>query len=146
MTGAGGISSFMHFTRQLSWVWLVCTALSLAGCLTSPASDSGGGYYALLRGSVSYANGTAVARAPVGVSCLGSAGEPFGITSDADANGRFEMEVTVSMAFEPLDGGRFMCTVQTPYLTAAAVTRQVSVAVSTTPSNRPVTDVNLVVP
>jgi len=117
----------------------------MSACMS--ATDSSGGsqdYFARIRGTVTRADGASTARAGIGVSCTGSDDQPFGVTADADANGRFEVDLNIPPVFRPLEGPVFACRVLTPYNGLPLVEKTVVIPVGT--GTRPVTEVALVIP
>lgn len=132
--------------RILRFLSLGGAAAALASCMTVTGADSGGGYYGLLRGTVTRASGAPVARAPIGVSCVGTTNEPFGLTVDADANGRFETNLNAPSIFPPLTGPSYVCRVLTPYEGVPQVEKSITLLVSGNSKARPLTEVSLVVP
>jgi hypothetical protein len=133
-----------RFLRLLGAVAVV-TGLAACGSLLTTV-DGSGAHYGLLRGTVTRASGAPVANAAVGVSCVGTTNEPFGLTVDADASGKFETNVNAPSIFPPLDGPSYICRVLTPYTGTPLVEKSITVRVSTSVNARPVTDVALVVP
>jgi hypothetical protein len=117
----------------------------MSACLS--VTDSSGGsqeYFARIRGTVTRADGASAARAGVGVSCMGSGEQPFGATGEADANGRFEVDLNIPPVFKPLEGPVYACRVLTPYLGLPQVEKTVVIPVAT--GTRPVSEVALVIP
>ena len=134
-------------TRALRLLTLAVSATALAACgslLTTV--DGSGAHYAVLRGTVTRASGGPVANAAIGVSCVGTTNEPFGLTVDADATGKFETLVNAPSIFPPLPGPSYICRVLTPYTGVPLVEKSITVLVSTNSNARPVTVVALVVP
>ncbi|WP_337171512.1 hypothetical protein [Gemmatimonas aurantiaca] len=125
---------------------IACLSLPLAGCLAVTDVGNNGGYYARMRGSVTRADGTVVPRAPIGISCLGRDAVPFGYTTDTDANGRFDIDLAVSVDFVPLEGGFYLCRVLTPYTGPVQAEKTVPTAFSGSSSSPPTTEVALVIP
>lgn len=121
--------------------------VGLGGCSSFlEVSDTSGASYAQLRGTVTRADGTPVANATIGVSCVGSSPDPFGLTTDADGSGRFDLPVTAPAGFTPLEGNTRLCRVLTPLTGAPLASVTVTVPFSGDVSSRPVTQVTLVVP
>lgn len=119
----------------------------VTGCLSvTGTADNSGWRYSRLRGTVARANGTPVANAPIGISCVGASNEPFGYTAEADASGRFDAELNASDVFAPLEGGGYACRVLTPYVGLVQAEKTILVPFSANRNARPVTDVALVVP
>ncbi|MBY0491964.1 MAG: hypothetical protein K2R93_19135 [Gemmatimonadaceae bacterium] len=134
-------------TRTLRVVALTLGAVALAACgslLTTV--DGSGAHYGLLRGTVTRASGGPVANAAVGVSCVGTTNEPFGLTVDADATGKFQTNVNAPSIFPPLSGPSYTCRVLTPYTGVPLAEKSITILVSTSANARPVTEVSLVVP
>jgi hypothetical protein len=129
--------------RSLLLVAAACTA---TGCLNPTGASDGGGFFAIIRGTVTRTGGAAVPNARVGVSCVGTSNEPFGFTGDADANGRFDVRVNASTFFAPLEGPSYVCRVLTPLVGLPQAEKSISVRVGTSQTNRPVTEVSLVTP
>lgn len=119
--------------------------LAACGSITS-TTDNSGYLYATLRGTVKRANGTAVANAAVGVSCVGTTNEPFGFTVEANASGVFELSLNAAPLFPPLAGPSYICRVLTPYTGVPQAEKSVTVVVGDNLNARPVTNVELVVP
>lgn len=132
--------------RILRFLSLGGAAAALASCMTVTTADGSGAFYGLLRGTVTRASGGPVANAPIGVSCVGTTNEPFGLTVDADANGRFETEVNAPSIFTPLTGPSYVCRVLTPYVGVPSVEKSITLLVSDNSKSRPLTEVALVVP
>ncbi len=133
-------------SRFLRFAVVGLGAAALASCTMLTTTDGSGAHYGLLRGTVTRASGGVVPNAPVGVSCVGTTSEPFGLTVDADANGRFETNVNAPSLFPPLDGPSYVCRVLTPYVGTPAVEKSITILVSTNSNARPLTEVTLVVP
>lgn len=125
---------------------LLPLALGASACLTPMGMDGGGEHYGRIRGTVTRATGTPVANAPIGVSCVGATNEPFGLTTDADAAGRFDVDVNAPSLFAPLPGPSYVCRVLTPYVGIPQVEKSIVLTVSATIQARPVTELALVVP
>lgn len=126
---------------------IAAATLSLAACTNVlSVTDTSGQHYARLRGTVTKANGTPVANAPIGISCVGSASEPFGLTTDANASGAFEVDVTAPSFFAPLPGPTYVCRVLTPIIGVPQAERSITLTVSTDVRAKPVNTVALVVP
>ncbi|HEY0929773.1 MAG TPA: hypothetical protein VGE27_07615 [Gemmatimonas sp.] len=117
-----------------------------AGCMatTDVGNNNGVDYFARISGTVTRADGSPNARAQIGVSCVGSEEVPFGITGEADANGRFALDLNVPRGFRPLEGPLYACRVLTPYLGTPQAEKTVPIQVGT--STRPVTEITLVIP
>lgn len=135
-----------NMTRTLRFLSLGLAAALVASCSTLTTADGSGAHYGLLRGTVTRASGGPVANAPVGVSCVGSTNEPFGLTVDADATGKFETNVNAPSLFPPLSGPSYVCRVLTPYVGVPSVEKSITLLVSTNSNARPLTEVALVVP
>jgi hypothetical protein len=125
---------------------LALSALALAGCLALTMSDTSGAFYGVIRGTVTRTGGAVVPKAPIGVSCVGSTNEPFGFTTDADADGKFEVNVNGLSYFAPLEGPAYVCRVLTPYTGVPQAEKSITVRVGSSRDNRPVTAVSLVTP
>jgi hypothetical protein len=128
-------------TLRLAPVILLAACGSVTG-----TTDNSGFLYATLRGTVKRASGAAVPNAAVGVSCVGSANEPFGFTVEANASGVFELSLNAAPLFAPLTGPSYICRVLTPYTGVAQAEKSVTVVVGGDRNARPVTNVELVVP
>lgn len=111
--------------------------------VTNPG-DGNQQYFARIRGTVTRVDGASTARAGVGVSCIGSGEQPFGATTEADGNGRFELDLNIPVGFKPLEGLVYACRVLTPYLGLPQAEKTVTVQVGV--STRPITDVALIIP
>ncbi len=133
-------------TRFIQTLSAVVGALLLTSCLTNTGLDSGGYHYATISGTVTRANGTAVANAGVGFSCSGASNEPFGFTAEANSAGVYEAKLNAPSIFAPLTGPSYVCRVLTPYTGAVQAEKTLSIVVSPDEKARPVTMVSLVVP
>lgn len=119
----------------------------LAGCSRFlEVEDTSGASYAQLRGTVTRANGTPVVRTEIGVSCIGSTPDPFALTTETDAAGRFDLAIVAPLGFPPLEGNTRLCRVLTPVTGTPVATVTVTVPFSGAASGRPVTQVTLVLP
>lgn len=129
--------------RWLPWLFVPFASACL-GFTQIENSDVSG--YALIRGSVSRADGTPVPNADIGLSCVGSTPDAFGQTVVGDANGRFEIPIAAPAGFQPLEGNTRVCRVLTPIIGTPQAQVTVTVRFSGSESSRPLTEVALVVP
>lgn len=141
-------SNSVHMSKRFVPTLLLCAATSgMFGCTNfTNLPDTSGALYARISGTVKRADGTAVANATIGMSCLGKKAEPFGQTTQANAAGEFEIPITTPWGFEPLDGLTSVCRVLTPMEGTAQAEKSVTVTYSTTSASRPTTQVELVIP
>ncbi len=109
-------------------------------------TDSSGRHYATIKGTVTRANGTPVAGARIGVSCVGASNEPFGLETESNASGAFETDLYGPSFFTPLTGPSYICRVLTPVNGVPQAEKSVTVTVSPDFKTRPTTTVSLVVP
>lgn len=109
-------------------------------------SDTSGRHYATLRGTVTRTDGTPVANAPIGVSCVGTANEPFGLTTEANTSGAYQTDVFAPSFLAPLPGPTYQCRVLTPYTGSIQAEKSITLSVSTDFDARPTNTVNLTVP
>jgi len=124
---------------------LAAVLVTACGSLVD-TKDTSGRHYAIVRGTVTRASGAPVANAQVGISCVGVASDPFGLTVDANANGAFETDLYAPSAFAPLPGPTYICRVLTPYTGIPHAQRSVTISVSPDFKTRPVNAVSLAVP
>lgn len=109
-------------------------------------ADTSGALYARITGTVKRADGSAVPNVTIGISCVGKEGDPFGQTTQANASGDFEVPITSPYGFQPLEGATSVCRVLTPIEGTVQAEKTVTVTYSGSSSNRPVTQVALVIP
>lgn len=124
---------------------IACVALSACTNVLS-VTDTSGAHYALLRGTVTRADGTPAANAAIGISCVGVEGTPFGLTADANASGAFEADITAPSFFTPLPGPTYVCRVLTPVVGVPLAERSITLTVSSDFRAKPVNTVTLVLP
>jgi hypothetical protein len=124
---------------------VACLALSACTNVLS-VTDTSGAHYATLRGTVTRSNGTPVPNVAIGISCVGSSNEPFGLTADANASGAFEADITAPGFFAPLPGPTYICRVLTPVVGVPQAERSITLTVSADFRSKPVNTVTLVVP
>lgn len=125
----------------------VALAVALGGCSGFlDVEDNSGASYAQLRGTVTRANGGSVGQIEIGVSCVGSTPDAFGLTTETDATGRFDLAVTAPGGFAPLEGNTRLCRVLTPLVGTPLAVVTVTVPFSGSAEGRPVTNVTLVLP
>jgi hypothetical protein len=137
----------MMSSRRIPMLFASLLLAGLAGCSgLLDVEDNSGASYAQLRGTVTRANGTPVTRTEIGVSCVGSTPDAFGLTTETDNAGRFELTVVAPAGFPPLEGNTRLCRVLTPVTGTPAATVTVTVVFSGTVATRPVTNVTLVLP
>lgn len=139
------MTRLLRLFRAAGVATLAATLAAGCGSLLT-TTDGSGAHYGILRGTVTRAGGAPVANAGVGVSCVGTTNEPFGLTVEADASGRFQTNVNAPSLFPPLPGPSYVCRVLTPYVGAPVAQKSISVTVSRDSRARPVTEVDLVVP
>jgi hypothetical protein len=127
---------------------LLLTPLALLAACGSllETTDSSGRHYATIKGTVSRSNGTPVANARIGVSCVGTTNEPFGLETESNASGAFETDLYGPSFFAPLTGPSYICRVLTPVTGVPQTEKSISVRVSPDFKTRPTTTVSLVVP
>jgi hypothetical protein len=128
-------------------VFLLAPLAFLAACGSLlETADSSGRHYATIKGTVTRSNGTPVANARIGVSCVGTSSDPFGLETESNASGAFETDVYGPNFFAPLSGPSYICRVLTPVNGVPQAEKSVTVAVSPDFKSRPTTTVSLVVP
>lgn len=108
--------------------------------------DTSGRLYARLQGTVARANGTPVANARIGVSCVGTSNEPFGLETETNASGAFDTDIYAPSFFAPLSGPSYVCRVLTPITGTPLAEKSITVVVGADFPSRPTTSVSLVVP
>jgi type III secretory pathway component EscV len=74
---------------------------------------------------------------------VGRTADAFGLTTETDNAGRFELTVVAPAGFPPLEGNTRLCRVLTPVTGTPAATVTVTVVFSGTVETRPVTNVTL---
>jgi len=127
---------------------LLLTPLALLAACGSilETRDTSGRHYAIIKGTVARANGTPVGNARIGVSCVGTSNEPFGLETTTNASGAFETDLYGPSFFAPLTGPSYICRVLTPVTGVPQAEKSVTVTVSPDFKSRPTTTVSLVVP
>ena len=124
---------------------VVLLALTSGACLgTTGLDDSNSGFFARIDGTVTQADGTPVSLAQVAATCVGVSDQPFGLTGQANANGRFQLNLNVPTMFQPLEGLVYACRVLSPF--QGSPQGEVSVMVPVSTNGRPVTEVTVVIP
>ncbi len=127
---------------------LLLTPLALLAACGSllQTSDTSGRHYALIKGTFTRTHGTPVSSARIGVSCVGTSNEPFGLETETNASGAFETDLYGPSFFAPLSGPSYICRVLTPVNGLPQAEKSVTVTVSPDFKTRPTTTVSLVVP
>lgn len=128
-------------------LFLLTPLALLAACgSVLDTKDTSGRLYARLQGTVTRANGSTVANARIGVSCVGASNEPFGLETETNTSGAYDTDVYAPNIFAPLSGPSYVCRVLTPVIGIPLAEKSVTIRVGGDFKSRPTTTVNLVVP